>query len=109
MAALGEGADILRGGGTTDTAVLAAVPLLMGAGKGPAWHAAKIAECGGQCTVNPRNGGVLMRVGKDAFDIEPLDANNRCSPESVSAHMLYESADPCRLTEPGSTLDVTDA
>src|SRR5882724_741048 len=109
IAALQAGADIVLGGRTTDTAVLATVPLFMGAGAGPAWHAAKIAECGGQCTVNPRTGGVLMRVGKDAFEIEPLDLNNQCSPESVSAHMLYESSDPYRLTEPGGVLDVTKA
>jgi hypothetical protein len=109
IAALQAGADIILGGRTTDTAVLAAVPLLAGAGAGPAWHAAKVAECGGQCTVNPRLGGVLMRVGQDSFEIEPLDPANQCSPESVSAHMLYESTDPFRLTEPGGVLDVTKA
>lgn len=109
IAALQAGADIILGGRTTDTAVLAAVPLLAGAGAGPAWHAAKVAECGGQCTVNPQLGGVLMRVGQDAFEIEPLDPANQCSPESVSAHMLYESTDPFRLTEPGGVLDVTKA
>jgi hypothetical protein len=109
VAALQAGANIVLGGRTTDTAVLAAVPLLMGAGAGSTWHAAKVAECGGQCTVNPRLGGVLMRVGKDTFEIEPLDPGNHCSPESVSAHMLYESSDPYRLTEPGGVLDVTKA
>ena len=109
VAALRAGADVILGGRTTDTAVLAAVPLLKGAGAGPAWHAAKVAECGGQCTLNPRLGGVLMHVGKDAFEIEPLDPGNRCSPESVSAHMLYESVDPFLLTEPGGVLDVTQA
>jgi hypothetical protein len=109
IAALQDGADIVLGGRTTDTAVLAAVPLLNGAGAGPAWHAAKVAECGGQCTVNPRLGGVLMRVGREAFEIEPLDPGNQCSPQSVSAHMLYESSDPYRLTEPGGVLDVSNA
>jgi len=109
IAALQAGADIILGGRTTDTAVLAAVPLMKGAGAAPAWHAAKVAECGGQCTVNPRMGGVIMRVGRDAFDIEPLDPANQCSPESLSAHMLYESSDPYRLTEPGGLLDVTKA
>jgi Acyclic terpene utilisation family protein AtuA len=109
MAAVAAGADIVLGGRTTDTAVLAAVPLMMGAGAGPAWHAAKVAECGGQCTVNPRQGGVLMRVGKQAFDIEPLQIENQCSPTSVSAHLLYENSDPFRLTEPGGILDVSDA
>lgn len=109
MAALEQGADIVLGGRTTDTAVLAAAPLLRGAGAGPAWHAAKISECGGQCTVNPRAGGVLMRVGAEAFDIEPLDPDNRCTPESVSAHMLYENTDPFRLIEPGGVLEVEEA
>ena len=109
IAALKGGAAIILGGRTTDTAVLAAVPLLMGAGVAQSWHSSKVAECGGQCTVNPRNGGVLMRVGREAFEIEPLDPNNQCTPESVSAHMLYESSDPFTLTEPGGILDVTHA
>ena len=107
--AVEQGADVVLGGRTTDTAVLCAVALMNGAGTGPAWHAAKIGECGGQCTVKIRKGGILMRIGKDAFDIEPLDLENQASPETVSAHMLYESTDPLRLTEPGGVLDVTDA
>src|SRR5258708_6809790 len=82
LAAVEAGADSVLGGRTTDTAVLAAVPLLMGAGVAQSWHSSKVAECGGQCTVNPRNGGVLMRVGREAFEIEPLDLNNQCTPES---------------------------
>jgi Acyclic terpene utilisation family protein AtuA len=109
MAAIAAGAGIVLGGRTTDTAVLAAIPLMKGAGAGAAWHAAKVAECGGQCTVNPRHGGVLVRVGEDAFDVEPLDLSNQCSPESVSAHLLYENSDPFRLTEPGGVLDVSGA
>lgn len=109
MAALEAGADIVLGGRTTDTAVIAAVPLLRGAGAGPAWHAGKIAECGGQSTVNPRDGGVMIRVGVDAFEIEPLSPANRCVPNSVSAHMLYENTDPFELTEPGGLLDVSAA
>ena len=79
---------------------------MRGAAPGPAWHAAKIAECGGLCTVNPRGGGVLMRVGTDAFEIEPLDLDNQCTPYTVSAHMLYENSDPFTLIEPGGVLDV---
>lgn len=107
IAALEQGADIVLGGRTTDTAVLAAVPLMRGAGAGPAWHAAKIAECGALCTVRPREGGVMMRVGRDAFVIEPLTPGNRCTPYSVSSHMLYENSDPVRLHEPGGTLDTS--
>lgn len=109
IAALEEGADIVLGGRTTDTAVIAAVPLWRGAGTGPAWHAGKISECGGLCTTDPTDGGVVVSVGKDAFEIWPLSATNRCDIYSVSAHMLYENTDPFQLAEPGGTLDVSEA
>jgi hypothetical protein len=110
MAALRDGADIILGGRTTDTAVLACFALLHGAPAGPAWHAGKVAECGAQCTVfRDRGSGVLISIDQDGFEVEPLSLDNRCDPHSVSAHMLYENSDPFRLTEPGGVLDVTDA
>jgi hypothetical protein len=109
IAALKSGADIILGGRTTDTAILAAVPLMRGAAAGASWHAAKVSECGGVCTVIRGEGGVLMRVGTDGFDIEPLSLTNRCDTHSVSAHMLYENSDPFKLFEPGGILDVTQA
>ena len=109
IAALNAGADIVLGGRTTDTAVIAALPLMHGAGAGAAWHAGKTAECGGQCTVDPREGGVTVRVGKEWFEVEPLSTANRCTVQTVAAHMLYENSDPFQLTEPGGTLDVRDA
>lgn len=109
LAALEAGADIVLGGRTTDTAVLAAVPLMYGKGAGAAWHAAKTAECGGLCTVNPTESGVMIRVGDEAFEVEPLSPTNRCTPETVSAHMLYENSDPFFLLEPGGTLNVKSA
>jgi hypothetical protein len=107
--AIRVGADIVLGGRTTDTAVLAAVPLLRGAPAGPAWHAAKIAECGGLCTVNPGRPGVMMSVDAGGFEMVPLGPANRCTPETVSAHMLYENSDPFRLVEPGGVLEVGEA
>lgn len=110
IAALADGADIILGGRTTDTAVLAAYPLYRGIAPAPVWHAAKVAECGAQCTVNPSVGrGVMMRIENEGFDIEPADVNIACSTHSVSAHMLYENSDPFRLIEPGGILDVTGA
>ena len=51
----------------------------------------------------------MIRVGKDAFEVEPLSAHNQCTPRTVSAHMLYENSDPFQLHEPGGILDVTNA
>lgn len=109
IAALEAGADIVLGGRSTDSGVLAAVPLMRGAGPAQAWHAGKIAECGSLCTTHPREGGVLIRVGKDDFTVEPLGVNNQCTVETIAAHMLYENSDPFMLHEPGCILDATEA
>lgn len=109
IAALEAGADIVLGGRSTDSAVLAAVPLMRGAGAGAAWHAGKVAECGSLCTTHPREGGVMIHVGRDDYAVEPLGPNNECTVETIAAHMLYENSDPFVLHEPGCMLDVTEA
>jgi len=109
VAALDAGADVVVAGRATDTAVIAAAALRLGCPPGPTWHAAKTAECGGQCTANPRGGGVLVAIDDDGFTVDPLDPTSACTPLSVAAHMLYENADPHTMREPTGTLDVTDA
>ncbi len=108
MRALEQGADIIVGGRSTDTAVLAAYPLWRGAPAGAAWHAGKTGECGGQCTTGG-SAGVLLTIHADGFDVEPMAEKAKCTVYSVSAHMLYENSNPFRLIEPGGVLDVTDA
>jgi Acyclic terpene utilisation family protein AtuA len=110
IAALDGGADIIIGGRSTDTAVLASFPLWKGAPIAPSWHASKTAECGSLCTANTSLGsGVFLTIDKDGFEVEPLHPSNRCTVHSVSAHMLYENSNPFRLTEPGGVLDVSAA
>ncbi|HWD05416.1 MAG TPA: acyclic terpene utilization AtuA family protein [Amycolatopsis sp.] len=107
--ALRDGAEIVLAGRSTDTALAAVLPLLHGLPAGPAWHAAKIAECGGLCTEHPRSGGVLLSIDDTGFTVEPLAVDARCTTRSVAAHMLYENADPFRLREPAGTLDASGA
>lgn len=107
-AALEAGADIVIGGRTSDPAVIAAFALWKGAPAGPAWHAGKIAECGGQVTTaNSGQRGLLIEIDADGFDAEPADPALTTSVQSVSAHLLYENKSPWRLTEPGGELDVS--
>ncbi|MFF5225456.1 acyclic terpene utilization AtuA family protein [Dactylosporangium sp. NPDC000521] len=108
-AALAAGAEVVLAGRATDTALAAAVPLMRGLPAGPAWHAAKIVECGAQCTTDPRSSGVLATVDATGFTIEPLDPAVACTPTSVAAHMLYETADPFTMREPAGTLQVAAA
>jgi hypothetical protein len=105
--AVADGADIVLAGRATDTAVLAAMALDAGLPAGPAWHAAKTAECGGLCTIGGSQAGVMISVDAEGFEVEPLSASSQCTPYSVSAHLLYENADPYRLKEPGVLIDAS--
>ena len=107
--ALRAGADVVLAGRATDTAVSAAFALMRGMPPGPTWHAAKIIECGGQCTTDPRTGGVFARIDQAGFTIEPLDPDTACTPASVAAHMLYETVNPYTMREPGGTIEVAGA
>jgi hypothetical protein len=109
QAALDTGADIVIAGRTTDTAIIAALPLARGADAGAAWHGAKIGECGALCATNPQSGVILVDFDRAGFTVTPLADGARATPHTVSAHMLYENADPFILHEPGGHLDVTRA
>ena len=124
--ALREGADVVIAGRATDTALIAALPLMRmgltgmtglsadantdaGAAAGAAWHAAKIAECGALCSTRPASGVILVDIDAGGFSVQPLARGACCTPFTVSAHMLYENADPHLLVEPGGRLDVSGA
>lgn len=108
-AALETGADIIIAGRTTDTAIIAALPLARGCHSGAAWHGAKIGECGALCATNPQSGVILVDFDDAGFTVTPLADGAHASPHTVSAHMLYENSDPFVLYEPGGHLDVTGA
>jgi len=108
-AAIQTGADIIIAGRTTDTAIIAALPLMNGAHAGAAWHGAKIGECGALCATNPQSGVILVDFDADGFTITPMADGANATPHTVSAHMLYENSDPFILYEPGGHLDVTQA
>jgi hypothetical protein len=107
--ALDRGADVVLAGRSSDTSLVAAVALRAGLPAGPAWHAAKTVECGGQCTTRPHGEGVIVTIDHDGFTVAPLDPEAVCTPTSVAAHMLYENADPFRLREPSGTIDTSQA
>ena len=106
QAALDTGADIVIAGRTTDTAIIAALPLARGCHAGGAWHGAKIGECGALATTNPNSGTILIDFDSDGFTVTPMGETARATPHTVSAHMLYENSDPYVLYEPGGHLDV---
>ena len=107
MEALESGADIVLCGRASDTAVIAALPIMRGCNIAAAWHGAKIAECGALCTTNATSGGVFLTFDETGVIVEPTDPDNTCTVYSVSAHMIYENANPIRLVEPSGVIDTT--
>jgi hypothetical protein len=110
QAALDDGADVVLVGRCADAAIFAAIPLAAGHDPGPVWNAAKIVECGSAAAAN-REGQdcILCTVDDDGFVLEAPDPRLRCTPVSVAAHTLYETADPYRLVMPSGELDARAA
>jgi acyclic terpene utilization AtuA family protein len=109
IAALAGGADLVLAGRAFDAAIAASLPLMRGFDEALAIHMGKILECGSLVAIPREHDGVIGRLREDHFLIEPADPDKRSTVDVVSAHMLYERADPFHLQMPGGTLDLTDA
>ncbi|MDB6043071.1 MAG: hypothetical protein JWM63_1622 [Gammaproteobacteria bacterium] len=109
QAAVAAGAEVVLAGRASDSALYAAIPLTLGADPGLSWHAAKTLECGAACAVVPAADCMFASIRADHFDIEPLDLNARCTPQTIAAHTLYENANPFLLTEPSGVIDTEAA
>jgi hypothetical protein len=108
IAALEAGADVVLAGRATDTAIFAALPLMRGISPSIAWHAAKIAECGGAIADPARNDLLLVQLEEVSYDVAPMAEDSRCTPWSISAHQLYENSDPTTFVEPSGTIACGD-
>jgi hypothetical protein len=106
--ALQEGAQVIIAGRASDSAIFAAIPLMNGADPGPAWHAAKILECGAAAVAQRLYPDCMMAdIRQHDFSVYAPNAALRCTPQSVAAHTLYENADPYLITEPSGIIDTT--
>jgi Acyclic terpene utilisation family protein AtuA len=104
--ALAGGAEVILAGRVTDAAIFAALPLMHGYPPAVSWHAGKILECGAAAVAQRAAPDSMMAsLDREGFEVEPLRADYRCTPQSVASHALYENVDPFRLTEPSGTLD----
>lgn len=95
-----QGADIILCGRSTDTAIMAALPLYQGMPEGACWHGAKTVECGALCSDTSGNNCILLEIDSEGFTVTPTMPGTHCTPYTVSAHLIYENVDPFRLREP---------
>lgn len=109
MQALRLKPDLLIAGRSCDTAIFAALPMMLGYDPGLALHMAKIIECTSLCCEPGGRDAMLAQLGEHDFVLESMNPALRATPASVAAHALYEQADPWRVDEPEGTLDLRQA
>ncbi len=99
--------DIIIGGRTYDPSPYAAYAIGNGITNwGVAYHMGKVMECGAQCSW-PKSKEALATIWDDRFEILPLQAASKCSPQSLAAHSLYENPRTDLHAGPGGVLDLT--
>ncbi|MDP7548790.1 MAG: acyclic terpene utilization AtuA family protein [Alphaproteobacteria bacterium] len=107
--ALDMDADVIVAGRACDTAVFAAVPILLGYPVAEAMHMAKIIECTSICCVPGGRDAMLGTLDETGFALESMNPERRATPTSVAAHSLYEQADPFTVAEPDGILHLDEA
>jgi hypothetical protein len=105
--ALGSDPQFVVAGRCSDSALYAALPLMGGFPAGLAWHAGKVVECGTLACETMGAGVMVVRLREESFSVWPVGPGLRCTPQSVAAHSLYETADPFLFAEPSGTLDIS--
>lgn len=101
--------DIIVAGRSCDTAIFAAVPVLLGFRMGPAMHMAKIIECASICCDPGGRDAILGTLDGDGFVLDSMHPTRHATPMSVAAHALYEQSDPNTVIEPEGILHLEDA
>lgn len=101
--------DVVLAGRACDTAIFAALPLMLGYPPGLALHMAKIVECTSLCCRPGGRDAMWAMLDLQGFTLESLNPACHATPASVAAHALYEQADPFEVEEPGGTLSLREA
>lgn len=106
--ALEAGAQVILGGRGTDPAPWVALAMHHGIPEAPAWYAGKMLECACNAAIPKKHDCLLVEVGEDYVQAEPLNPELRCTPMSVAVQALHENASPVIRLEPGGIVDSLD-
>jgi len=106
--ALAEGAQVILGGRGTDPAPWVALAMHHGLPAAPAWYAGKILECACNAAIPKKHDCLMVTVGDDFIEAEPLNPELRCTPLSLAVQALHETASPVLREEPGGCVDARD-
>lgn len=109
LEAFRRGADVVIAGRSCDDAIFASLPARAGFPRGLAFHLGKTLECASLvATPSMAKESVIGTITDDYVELEPMHPAQRCTPESVAGHSLYERAHPYRQAYPGGVLDTSE-
>ena len=108
LAAFDRGADVVIAGRSCDDAIFAALPLRAGFPKGLAFHLGKTLECASLvATPSMAKETVVGTITGEYVELEPMHPAQRCTPQSVAGHSLYERVHPYSQAYPGGVLETS--
>jgi len=107
-AALEGGAQVILGGRGTDPSPWVALAMHRGMPAAPSWYAGKMLECACNAAIPKKHDCLLVTVGEDYVEAEPMNPELRCTPLSVAVQALHETASPVIRHEPGCLVDTKD-
>ncbi|MDP9157747.1 MAG: DUF1446 domain-containing protein [Pseudomonadota bacterium] len=108
IAALDAGAQVILSGRSTDPAPWAALAIRAGHSPALGWYAGKMLECGAEPALPKREGCLLATLRNDYVELEPMNAEQSCTPMSVAYFALHENSSPIHHHEPGGMLDTSE-
>lgn len=110
MRLLEQGADVIIGGRSSDSAIFAAAAMHRGHGQSESYYLGKVLECASFCA-EPYGGKetVLGEVnGNGEVLVTAMSPAQRCTVASVAGHAMYERSDPFHEYVAGGLLDMTN-
>jgi len=106
---LDQGADVIIGGRSSDSAIFAAAALHRGHGEPESYYLGKVLECASFCA-EPYGGKetVMGEVnGSGEVLVTAMHPDQRCTVASVAGHAMYERSSPYFEYVAGGRLDMT--
>lgn len=105
---LKQGADVIIGGRSSDSAVFAAPAMFHGYPADQAYYLGKVLECASFCA-EPYGGKetVLGEITHDDVRVTAMSPAQRCTVASVAGHAMYERSNPFYEHVASGTLDMS--
>ncbi len=106
---LEQGADVIIGGRSSDSAIFASAALHHGFPDNQAYYLGKVLECASFCA-KPYGGKetVLGEITQESVSVTAMHPDQKCTVASVAGHAMYERSNPFHEYVAGGLLDMTN-